>query len=136
MRGVYIALGLMLAFIFILLIISRILDCFIKNRYYPHEKLSKSSLKFCTVLGYSLVYNLPLISLFSYQDKVIPNFAKALWLSMIYSMIIVLSFVSFMIGLINGSIIYTSITLSLILAIMLIPNSIFIKMIRVQANEI
>ena len=127
MSGVYIALGLTIAFLFILLIISRMLDCCIKNRYYPHEKLSNSSFKFCTVFKYSLLYNLPLISLFSYQDKVIPNFAKALWLSAIYIMVIVLSFVCFVIGLINGSVTYTSVTLSFILGFLLLPNSLFIK---------
>ena len=137
MQGVYIALGLTLGLLFILLIISKILDSVKKNRSYPHEKLTSSNYSFKTVFGYSLLYNLPLISIFGYRDKVIPNFGKALWLLIIYIVVIIVSFVVFAFSLLNGSVLITAIILSLTLSLLLLPNSVFVKILRVKdQNEV
>ena len=54
---------------------------------------------------------------------------------MMYCFVILLSFAFFIPDLINGSVGATAITLSLFLALILLPNSLFIKIIRVRVDE-
>ena len=137
MQGVYIALHMTMGLLIILMAISKIVDCVKKNRYYPHENLLTSTYNFKTVFGYSLLYNLPLISIFSYRDKVIPNFGKAIWLLIVYIVVIIASFVVFAFTLVSGSILTTSIVLSLTLSLLLLPNSIIVRILRVKdKNEV
>ena len=119
----------------LLLIIAQILDCAKRQRYYPHESLSQSSYNFKTVFGYSLLYNLPLISLCSFRDRVIPNFAKALCLTMMYVLVIVLSFFFYLIDFIYGTVSGINFSLIWFLALFLVPNSLFIRIISIKADK-
>ena len=110
--------------------LSLILDCSKVARYYPHEKLNANEYSLKKVYKYSLLYNLPLVSLFSYRDMFIPACAKGLWLSLVFIIMICISLIVFMTGLVNDSVIITSLAISPALAILLVPNSILIRILR------
>lgn len=54
---------------------------------------------------------------------------------MMYCFVILLSFAFFIPNVINGSVVGTAVTLSLFLALIMLPNSLFIKIIRVRVDE-
>ena len=133
MLNLYITIGAVVGFCSVILTLSCILDCSKARRNYPHEKLSASDYTFKTVYKHSLLYNLPLISLFGFRDVVIPSCAKGLWLSLMLIIITCLSLFVFMITVINKSVIMTSLAIAPVLALLLLPNSILIKIVRTKA---
>ena len=134
MLNLYITIGAVVGFCSVILTLSCILDCSKARRNYPHEKLSASDYTFKTVYKHSLLYNLPLISLFGFRDVVIPSCAKGLWLSLMLIIITCLSLFVFMITVINKSVIMTSLAIAPVLALLLLPNSILIKNCKNKGN--
>lgn len=132
MQGLYITLGATAGLIVLIMVIAFILDRIKKPDYYPHLKLWARDYSFNRVYNFSLMYNLPWANFFSYRDRSIPTWAKGLWLSMMYMIIICVSLFVFMTKLIAESVIATSIIVIPFLALLLIPCSLFIKIVRIK----
>ena len=73
-----------------------------KYEWYPHWKELKEWPKssaprpvFPTLLRYSLLYNLPFISLYSFRDKALHSWARTLWLGGLFCLVYSLAFLVF-----------------------------------------
>ena len=132
MQGLYITLGATAGLIVFIMVIAFILDRIKKPDYYPHTKLWARDYSFNRAYNFSLMYNLPWANFFSYRDRSIPTWSKGLWLSMMYMIIICVSLYVFMTTLVAESVIATSLTIVPFLALLLIPSSLFIKIVRIK----
>ena len=98
---------------------------------YPHTKLAGRG-TFKKVFRYSLIYNLPCISVFSFYDPSIPACARALWISVIHWIIILPTALIFRFY--NGDVIETAIVVALTFGIIFTANSWVICMVRKTAK--
>ena len=126
------------AVFFLLSLISVMCDvASCKHEYYPHLKEVKEFKKasghpslFYAIFKYSLLYNLPFISLFSYRDKAVHTWARTLWLGGQLCSAYIISFLLFYNDLKIGTTAGSVALMSLFLSLLFIPNSCLFCMLK------
>ena len=131
-----------LALFFILSLIAVMCDvATCKHEYYPHRRELKAFKKanalqqqypslFYTIFKYSLYYNMPFISLFSYRDKAVHAWARTLWLGGLLCTVYIASFLLFYNDIKIGSTSGSIALLSLFLSLLFVPNSCLFCMLK------